>query len=71
MSERDEGVVRMDAGLHAITCEVYALLAHMEGMKADNQQAIMDGRDLPHTSGSFGAVSGEFDQLAKRFRTEI
>jgi len=68
MSERHEGVVRMDSQMWSIICEMNALLAHMEGMKADNQQNIIERRDLPFLYSSFNHVAEEFDKLAKRLR---
>jgi len=71
VTERHEGVVRMDSELQALVAEMNSLVAIMEGMKADNQYCASQGIPPSHDSGGFGAISTEFDKLAKRFRTEI
>lgn len=68
MSERDEATTKASANLWALVAEMNGLLAHMEGIKADNAQAAIDTGNLLYLSDSFGVVSTEFDSLAKRFR---
>ena len=72
MSEqRHEGVVRQDAALQAIVCEMRALELQVESMRIENTEAVIRCQDMPHNGESFKIASQEFDKLAKRLRTEI
>lgn len=67
MSERDEGVVRMDAGMWALVAELEALKAERAGMEALNQ----DNGGLGYDEHAFYDVAKRMEALANRLRTEV
>lgn len=66
MSERDEGVVRMDAGMWGLVAEMYAVQARIEGMKAANR-----GDVLVYDKNAFDMAERELYGIANALHTRI
>ena len=54
----------MNANNLSLYMNAQALIAEMEGMKAQNMQAFNDNHPIPYTEAEFSSISIEFNELA-------
>lgn len=71
MSERHEGVVRLEARMFALVAEMEAVKARIEAMKVDNEVQQANGGEPAWNVTSFLEMAGELEEIAKGLRTEI
>lgn len=71
MSERDEGVVRMDSQMWALVAQIEAARARVEAMRAENEQRIRRDAALAYGDEAFFEQAGILDSLASALQVRV
>jgi hypothetical protein len=67
----NEGEIRMQAQLFSLIADMYATVAEVEGMKAENAQRQICGESMAYIDHDFFTSSRALQLIAARIKEEI